>query len=179
MIRYLSAFDGLADSFGIGRSGLTVEALTEAALQRVRRAGFRDSSFEPPLRLLLDCYAREANLNVFGRFAAKWDVARCLTNLLRLDEEEERDPRILGEPINRPVFITGSPRSGTTFLHTLLSQDPSIAMPRCWQTIFPYPAKGERRDLRRQRVARQLSFFQRLAPEMATLHPLTADSPQE
>lgn len=179
MIRYLSAFDRLADRLGLGRSGFTVEALTGAALSRTRRADFCDRSFEAPLRLLLDCYGREANLNTFGRFAAKWDVARCLTNLLRLEEEEERNRSILEEPIAKPIFITGSPRSGTTFLHTLLSQDPSIAMPRCWQTIFPYPEKGEKRDARRKRVQRQLSFFQRLAPEMAILHPLNADSPQE
>lgn len=179
MIGYLSALDGLADSFGIGRSGFTVEALTRSALDGARRPDFCDRSFEEPLRLLLECYVREADLNVFGRFAAKWDVARCLTNLLRLDEEEEHNSAILDEPITRPIFITGSPRSGTTFLHTLLAQDPSIALPRCWQTIFPYPAKGKKRDTRRQTVARQLSFFQRLAPEMAALHPLTADSPQE
>lgn len=179
MIRYLSALDRLADNLGVGRSGFTVEALTAAALSRARRPEFRDRSFEGPLRLLLDCYGREANLNTFGRFAAKWDVARCLANLLRLDEEEERAPSILEEPIGKPIFITGSPRSGTTFLHTLLSQDPSIAMPRCWQTIFPYPEKGEKHDARPRRVQRQLAFFQRLAPEMATLHPLTADSPQE
>jgi hypothetical protein len=179
MIRYLRAFDGLADGFGWGKSGFTAEALATGALRQAGRSAFQDRSFEGPLQLLLECYGREANLNLFGRFAAKWDVSRCLANLLRLEEEEEAAPAILEEPIVKPIFITGSPRSGTTFLHTLLAQDPSIAMPRCWQTIFPYPAKGARRDTRRRQVQRQLSFFQRLAPEMATLHPLNAESPQE
>jgi hypothetical protein len=88
----------------------------------------------------------------------------------------------LDEVIERPIFITGLPRSGTTFLHRLLMEDPANRAPRVWQTIYPFPlAKQARggRDDRPSRVARQLRIFEKLAPEFRGLHPLDADSPQE
>ena len=76
----------------------------------------------------------------------------------RLREEERRRPDILAQPIERPIFIAGLPRSGTTFLHTLLAQDLANLVPRVWQLIHPYPLDDppSGRDRRPQRVSRQL-----------------------
>ncbi|HEY1963237.1 MAG TPA: sulfotransferase [Rhizomicrobium sp.] len=175
--RFFTVLDGMAASLGLGNVRLDADALIAAALRRAGRSEFSDTSFVPALRLLLDAYEREASLNVFGRHAAKWDALRCLSNLLRFEVEEEKDGAILRAPIERPVFITGFPRSGTTLLHSLLAEDPSLMIPRVWQTIAPYPAHG--RDTREQSVDRQLRIFQRLAPEMVSLHPMAANSPQE
>ena len=49
-------------------------------------------------------------------------------------------PAIAAQPIAQPIFIAGLPRSGTSFLHSLLMQDPGSVVPRVWQTIYPYPA---------------------------------------
>ena len=81
-----------------------------------------------------------------------------------------------------PIFITGLPRSGTTFLHRLMMADPRNRAPLVWQTIEPYPDLGTRPgapDRRIARVARQLRMFEFLAPEFRGLHPLDATSPQE
>lgn len=72
----------------------------------------------------------------------RWDTLRFLTNLLRSREEEKRAHAIQEEPIGRPVFILGLPRSGTTFLQNLLAEDPANLVPRVWQTIYPYPVRG-------------------------------------
>jgi hypothetical protein len=175
--RFLTVLDGMAESLGLGSVRLEADALLASALRRAGRAQFKDTSFLPALRLLLDCYEREAALNVFGRHAAKWDALRCLSNLLRFEAEEEKDDGILRENIEAPIFITGFPRSGTTLLHSLLTEDPALMIPRVWQTIAPYPPAG--RDNREQQVDRQLRMFQRLAPEMVSLHPMAASSPQE
>jgi hypothetical protein len=176
--RFFTVLDGMADSLGLGAVRLETDALLASALRRAGRTEFKDLSFVPPLRLLLECYEREAALNVFGRHAAKWDALRCLSNLLRFEAEEEEHSGILSGRIDRPIFITGFPRSGTTLLHSLLAEDPALMVPRVWQTIAPYPPQRGR-DSRRQSVDRQLRMFQRLAPEMSSLHPMTANSPQE
>jgi hypothetical protein len=130
--------------------------------------------------VLLKAYNEEAELSVFGSLAVKWDIARFLSNLLRLEEEEERTPSILDEEIAAPIFITGLPRSGTTFLHSLLARDPSNRVPLSWQTIYPYPlAQDRRRDGRAERVERQFRMFERLSPGVESLHPLAATTPQE
>ena len=122
-----------------------------------------------------------ANLSLVGRVATRWDVVRFLSNLLRLFDEEQRAPEILAQPVDRPIFISGLPRSGTTFLHSLLAEDPANLVPRVWQLIHPYPPRNSEsgRDRRARRVARQLRLFGLLAPDFRRMHPIDAGSPQE
>jgi hypothetical protein len=165
-----------------GSSGglpLDADALMATALKRGGRNDFSDRSFVKPLKRLLKSYAEEADLSPFGRRAAHFDVMRSLTNILRLDAAEERHPEIARQRLARPVFITGFPRSASTFLHKLLSQDPSLAVPRCWELIFPYSRGPLASRLRRSQVEFQLHAFRLLSPELAQLHPMAAGDPQE
>lgn len=174
----LGAADALADATGVLNRPLTPASL----LARARRAtGFSDlneSAIAEPLERLLGACAREASLSLVGRFALRWDAVRLLSNLARLRAAEAACPAILAEPIDRPIFITGLPRSGTTFLHRLMMEDPETRAPRVFQTIYPYP-DAKQPDRRIRRVNRQLRAFERLAPEFRSLHPLDATSPQE
>src|SRR3984957_14629740 len=93
----------------------------EGLMTRARRstglADFGEEPFIEGLSALLRACAAEAQLSLFGRLSTRWDIGRFLANLLRLRHEEAQDPSIAGERIERPIFITGLPRSGTTFLH--------------------------------------------------------------
>jgi len=178
----LKMADSVADALGILRRPLRADALLGLARRRSGLAEFGDMSFVDPLRRLLAACGEEASLSLIGRIATRWDTVRFLTNLLRFHDEEQRNTGILAQPIERPIFITGLPRSGTTFLHRLLMLDPDTRAPLVWQTIYPYPPANPGRggpDARARRVARQLRSFERLAPEFRGLHPLDATSPQE
>jgi Sulfotransferase family len=147
-----------------------------------RRSGFADfggTPFAEALQVLLRSCQEEADLSLFGLFAIRWDSIRFLSNLLRLRAEEQQAPEILDLPIERPILIAGLPRSGTTFLHSLLAEDPANLVPRVWQLIHPYPTTKAGADRRPQRVARQLRLFALLAPDFRRLHPISATSPQE
>lgn len=175
----MKAADVAADTIGFRPRPLQAESLVADAERRAERK-FKDLSFFGPLQILLKSYNEEADLSLFGSLAVKWDVSRFLSNLLKFEEEEERTPEILQEEITQPIFITGLPRSGTTFLHTLLAQDPANRVPLSWQTIYPYPqAKDLRRDRRAARVNRQFRMFEKLSPGVGSLHPLAATTPQE
>lgn len=171
--------DTVADKLGILRRPLRLEDLISRAQRESGHTDFGDLCFIEPLRrLLAACSEPEADLSLIGRFATSWDVVRFLTNLLRLQAEETRQPGIAVQRIERPIFITGLPRSGTTFLHRLMMTDQDNRAPQVWETIFPWPnANGP--DRRIAMVARQLRMFERLAPEFRALHPLEATSPQE
>ena len=176
----LTLADGVADSVGWLRRPLSVDAMLALAQRRSRLREFGDTAFLGPLRRLLAACTEEASLSLVGRMATRWDVVRFLSNLLRFHDAERQEPGILRQPILRPIFIAGLPRSGTTFLHRMLLEDPENRAPRVWQTIYPYPLKnGGGEDARPARVARQLRAFERLAPEFRGLHPLDATSPQE
>jgi hypothetical protein len=123
----------------------------------------------------------EAQLSRFGQLAARFDALRCLDNQLALDRAEQSDMVITRRSLARPIFITGLPRSGSTFLHSLLALDPAVAVPRSWQSLAPSPARSPLTgaDNRRARVARQFAVFRLLSPDLAGMHPLAADAPQE
>ena len=157
--------------------------MIEEAQRRSGLSDFGDTPFLRPMQLLLQACREEAELSLFGAAAIRWDTVRFLTNLLRLRDEEKRCPEILDQSIEPPLIIAGLPRSGTTFLHSLLIEDRANIVPRVWQLIYPYPTRRDQRggsaDRRQQRVARQLRMFQILAPQFHRLHPIEASSPQE
>ena len=168
----------LADRSGFLHRKIRPELLLHAATRRTGLDDFGETSWLDPLRILLDSAVAEGSLSVVGRIAMRWDAVRFLMNLLRMREAERRAPAILRQRIHRPVFITGLPRSGTTFLHRLMMADPANRAPLVWQTIYPYqPNDGA--DRRIAQVTKQLRAFERLAPEFRGLHPLFATSPQE
>jgi hypothetical protein len=173
--------DTMVDALAILRDPLSADKLIARARRQTGLVDFGCAPFEEPLQNLLRACREEGELSLFGRFATRWDAVRFLSNLLRLREEERRAPEILDQSIERPIFIAGLPRSGTTFLHTLLAQDHTNLVPRVWQLIHPYPLDGPGigPDLRPRRVARQLRMFGMLAPEFRRMHPIDASSPQE
>src|SRR5882724_9951802 len=131
--------DALADFVAPLREPLSADQLIAVAQRRTGLAEFGDTPFMGPLqKFLLACF-KEADLSLVGRIATRWDVVRFLSNLLRLHDEERKASAILDQAVTRPTFISGLPRSGTTFLHSLLAEDPANLAPRVWQLIHPYP----------------------------------------
>ena len=173
--------DMLGDAFAPLREPLSADQLIALARHRTGLSEFGETAFKDPLQKLLRACYEDGNLSLIGRVATRWDVVRFLSNLLRLFDEEQRAPEILAQPIARPIFISGLPRSGTTFLHSLLAEDPANLVPRVWQLIHPYPPSNSESGLDRRvrRVARQLRLFGLLAPDFRRMHPIDAGSPQE
>ena len=170
--------DRVLDKFGVLKRPLDATAMIEAACGRTGLNDFGCEGVLEPLQRLLDSTTREAALSTVGRIATRWDVLRFLTNLLKMRYAEKSNPCVHQEVISAPIFITGLPRTGTTFLHRLMMLDPKVRAPRVWETIFPCPSLS-RPDRRLVQVSRQLRAFERLAPEFRSLHPLDATSPQE
>jgi hypothetical protein len=167
---------------GRARQGLLrADELLESALRRRKRRDFADRSFIRPFEHLLKACNEEADLSVFGVRALRVDLLRCLRNLLYFDEIEAECPSVLTRPINAPVFITGMPRSGTTFLHRLILQDPGTIAPRLFQLVYPDASQASSvgAALRKRWVSLQLTLFRLIAPELNALHPVAVDSPEE
>ncbi|PRC42594.1 sulfotransferase, partial [Mycobacterium sp. ITM-2017-0098] len=64
-----------------------------------------------------------------------------LTTRLELFEDRNRYP-VADELIDRPMFVTGEPRSGTTLMHALMSVDPDARALRFWEVMYPSPPPG-------------------------------------
>ena len=46
-------------------------------------------------------------------------------------------PQAQRTPLNEPIFIMANPRSGTTFLHRLMSRDPQFSSLALYETVLP------------------------------------------
>ncbi|MDE2447345.1 MAG: sulfotransferase [Gammaproteobacteria bacterium] len=160
---------------------LDAEEMLAAALKRAGRSGFDDRSFFQPLQRLIASCNTESDLNALGRSAVKFEIRRSLRNLLEFERRERENPALLGRPIGRPIFITGMPRSGSTFLHRLLVRDPAVAAPLSWRLVHPHPSGAGRagESLNRARVQAQFYLMRLLAPELNSLHEVAAGEPEE
>ncbi len=134
------------------------------------------------LERLLDSIYAESELSLFGRVSLKWDFIRLLRNAQLVEDAHAANPALGAAPVMTPLFILGLPRSGTSFLHNLLAEDPGSQVPRNWQMIYPAPRPADfnaEQDKRVARVDKQLDLFNGLAPGFREMHPIYADSPQE
>lgn len=142
-----------------------------------------DPSLEEALRYLLADWQQEASLTPIGHLIAWNDLKRLLVNRAALAADRERWPAIAAEPVSRPIFITGLPRSGTTLLHGLMAGDPRLQAPLTWEVMDPSPPPGRcDKDQRHKRIARakrQLRWFDRLAPGFQAVHEVGTELPQE
>jgi Sulfotransferase family len=168
--------------FADNETKLTPERLIAEAAKgtRLDAKTFSDPHLIEALGALTSSLHKEASLSPFGRLAARWDLKRMLSTLLILADTEREDPGILTRPLAPPIFITGLPRSGTTFLHGLLAEDPLNRAPRIWEAIYPHPEhRAAEFGAGRMKVELQLRIFNRLSPGIRNLHPIEADAPEE
>jgi len=178
--RLFRTADRVADLLGILQGPFDANDFLAATCRRAGMAHFDHPDMVEPLCVYLRALDEEASLSALGRGAAHWDVLRLLGNVARMDQEEAANPLIATQPITRPVFVLGLPRSGTSFLHNLIATDPAVLAPRCWQTMHPWPIDPPGAPDRRPAIAdRQLRAFARIAPEFPGLHPLHGSSTQE
>ncbi len=77
-------------------------------------------------------------MDAAGRQAAADNIHWLLTDRLRFFEDRRRFP-LADEVIDRPMFATGEPRSGTTLMHALMSVDPDSRALRFWEVMHPSP----------------------------------------
>jgi hypothetical protein len=157
------------------------EALMRAARRRARLEDFGDWPIEAPLQRLLESYEREAHLTMLGRITVREMIVSLLENLLHMEAERAADPGIADEAIDAPVFIVGLPRTGTTLLHNVITEDPHNRVPLTWEVMYPAGHGGDpaRMERARRRTATRLGWANLLAPEFKRIHPMAPDFPQE
>jgi len=117
----------------------TFEDLHEAASRATGLDDFGDDGYHEGLRILLDDYANEAGLTGVGNYMQRSFVRGALVARLLSEMGFKKRPEHAEVAIERPVFVTGLPRTGTTALHRLLTADPTHQGPELWLTEFPQP----------------------------------------
>ncbi|GAA4503884.1 sulfotransferase [Actinoallomurus oryzae] len=117
----------------------TIEELHEVASAVTGLSDFGADDYLDGMAVLLDGYATEAALTEQGR---EWIRAMFLTVLqarLYTEASWREHPEHRHVRPERPIFVTGLPRTGTTALHRLLCADPAHQGLEHWLTETPQP----------------------------------------
>ncbi|GAC79952.1 Sulfotransferase family protein [Gordonia malaquae] len=117
----------------------TVEDLHAAATRTVGLDDFGDQDYLPALAKLLESYRVDAGLTELGSKMFRFFLKGALIARLLSEAGWKNNPQYVDVPIERPVFVTGLPRTGTTALHRLLAADPAHQGLEMWLTEFPQP----------------------------------------
>jgi hypothetical protein len=138
--------------------------------------------FRRPLEVLIQDLNSEAELNALGARRAERRLSDTLGMRLRLIDDRKRFPGIAEERIDRPIFVIGLPRSGTTFFHNLLSADPANRSPATWEILYPSPPPAEVEydtDPRIAKAEAAMEFVGFMGDELQSIHPFDARRPEE
>ncbi|HSW03575.1 sulfotransferase family protein [Aquabacterium sp.] len=138
--------------------------------------------FRAPLQVLTNALNDEAQLHAAGERMARRHLHDVLCGRLRMADDRQHHTGIAGEKIVAPVFVIGLPRSGTTFLHNLLTQDPNNRAPATWEIMYPSPpperaaSRDDPRIAQCQAKLRDIGF---LDEGLQAIHPFGARRPEE
>jgi hypothetical protein len=141
-----------------------------------------DDLWREPFSALINALEHEAQLTLMGRLMARSDIILWLSSRLQVVDLLKNHPEIYDEKITAPMVIVGLPRSGTSILFELLSQDPEVGVPLTWEAIMPCPPPQRETyntDPRIDKAHELVTQWNRVAPEFASMHEMGGQIPAE
>jgi hypothetical protein len=144
--------------------------------------GVDDDNYREALGMLLESYRRDADLTEFGSKMCRFFVRNALVARLVSESAFKQYPQHADVQIERPIFVTGLPRTGTTAIHRLLTADPAHQGLQLWLAEFPQP-RPPRETWSENPLFVQLDAQFAKAheedPDYTGLHYMTADEVEE
>lgn len=124
--------------FKLGK--LNMEKMMKVISADLKLTDFGDTGFVAVYRLInsLPEFQAQTFTNI-GYMVASVEYRMGLTRRLKLVNYLKLNPQVEQIAIKQPLFVFGLGRSGTTFLHRLLSLDPAVRSPRLWELTNPVP----------------------------------------
>lgn len=143
-----------------------------------------DDAYPPELlegldRLVAAVRTPTARIRPDREAAISFDLSRKLWNRAAVAAEFGAHPEIAGERVERPVFILGINRTGTTLLHRLLARGSRFWAPYPEEIAHPsLPAAGSA-GFDRRRYAEDLLTASGVMTAMRGIHAMDAGEPEE
>lgn len=166
---------------GILSFGLSTEKLLKSAQRKTGLSNFGNGNFEEHLRILLNYFKEDKNLNYTGKQGLQYMVLESLKRRLFLEKDFLAHHEVLEIPVKQPVFIVGFPRTGTTFLQNLMSCHSGSRGLRQWELYVPFPdgqlVWGSDKDPRWTRFKADVEKALKHSTGLDAIHPM--DSQEE
>ena len=140
---------------------LDIDNLVDVAITETGIEKFDDPSVPDRAGVFVKAY-KGLGMSASDELVTAESMLDVLVTRLKLGDDRQKHPEIEDEIIEKPVFVMGFARSGTTLLYSLLSADPTARSPHWWDTLHPSPPPGlspEHDDLRRQISQREIAQY--------------------
>jgi hypothetical protein len=164
-------------------SQLTVDTVVQRAQALTDVQDPDPTHFADNLAAVVECMNGEAELTDAGVEMAVGMLAVALRNRMEVDRYVADEPAIEDTSIDRPIFLTGLPRSGTTYFQYLFDLEPDLRMMRTWEGERPAPAPAVDAESARQRREASLENARRMREltggRIDAFHLTDVDGPQE
>ncbi|MEZ4318544.1 MAG: sulfotransferase [Myxococcota bacterium] len=170
-----------AETVGLAPAVLDREEILAAAQKRTGLQDFGDPTFRGPLGRIVEA-SNGAMLSPLGRVIARQAYVEAATTRLKLQQLLKDDPSLATERIERPIFVVGFPRTGTTVLQNLLSLDPDRRALQFWELTRPTPELDDPVADAQQRLRtteQMLAVAYVASPEMKAVHEIKSTTPEE
>lgn len=161
---------------------MTVDQIIAAASARTGLTEIGDRSVLEGLERLLRSYASEARFTERGAQMAHDDLVAYMATRMQIEDWLAGHPELLEAPVEKPLFVFGLPRTGTTLAINLLAADPARRSFLRWEIYEPIPpARPEELHAGRRYAEQQAKCEMALQymPQIAAIHMEFADSPTE
>ena len=162
---------------------LTFQSIVDAAREKTGGLPDPDSdSWREGLEILLKEHAAAGRLTERGEQSLHRRYVDCLATRMEVDEFHRQHPEVSEAPIERPVFILGMPRTGTTVLSYLMESDPANRSMLRWEAynVVPPAAPGAlRSDPRCLAEVEKDEMILKAAAKVAAAHFEPGDGPTE
>lgn len=160
----------------------TTESVIAEARRRTGLTDFGDPAILDGLSRLLKSYAEEAGYTPRGYQGAVESVTATLANRMRVEDYLKQHPELLDKPVEKPLFLFGLPRTGTTLAINLLASDPARRAFLRWEAFdsVPPPKPEELHAGPRFQVAQdKIDMSMKYVPQISAIHHEDGDSPTE
>lgn len=161
---------------------MNAETVMAAAREQTGLTDIGDPAIVEGLEVLCRAYEEEAKFSARGRAIAEAELVTQLANRMKVEDWLTRHPELLERPIEKPLFVFGLPRTGTTLVINLLAADPARRSFLRWTAYDPVPpprpeelTAGPRWKVMQDKNEMALKYM----PEIAAIHYEEAHSPTE
>jgi len=174
LLKPLQWMDGVYRTFG-SRAFLTSKEMVkefDSVAPLDKYLGEKEDIADMRRLLISYCHGIDENpfLSSIGRFLIKRIGLDAIVNrkkILHFYEDNKNFIETNGK-FNAPLIVAGLPRSGTTLLQRLLSEDPNVRSPYTFELELPLPPMGSKADpLQDSRIRRSnaaIKTLTKLAP---------------
>lgn len=181
LMRVLNTLIRWAQLFGITPKRLDEASITKKAQKRTGLTDAGSGMHEVGMQELVKA-VNKAPVTDFGKFSSTGFGVDALSNRLRMVDYFKKHPEVADVKIERPVFIVGFPRTGTTLLQNLMHLSEDRRALEFWELTNPVPVHPDpEKDVRKRQfiTKTRLAVANFVVPEMKFIHEVRYNSLEE